>query len=309
MKDDDKTDWAVTSDAARTQTTRASDSTDNWDVRTGEPGRDPGQIISHYRLEKRLGAGGMGEIWMATDLALGRPTAIKLLRDELSESMRARLRREAKASARLQHPGIATFYDSGEDKGTTWLAMEHVAGETLRQKLRRGPLDVDDTLSLAAGLLEALIHAHAAGVLHRDIKPDNIMLTSGRTAKLLDFGLAKWIGEQGDPTPAGAGAMSMVAEALTAHGAIAGTLGYMSPEQLRGETVDARTDVFAVGAVIHEMLAGRPAFPGATVQERVDAVLSKPAPPLDLAGAPPGLDQNRRFYQITSSENASRSQA
>jgi serine/threonine-protein kinase len=153
-----------------------------------------GQTLSHYLIERRLGAGGMGEVFLARDLALGRPAAIKVLSQPLTSPFRSRLLREAEACARLQHPAIATFYEAGESSGTAFLALEFVPGETLRERLRRGPLPLSEALTLAGGLLEALNHAHAAGVLHRDIKPENVMVTPGGLAKLLDFGIARLIG-------------------------------------------------------------------------------------------------------------------
>ena len=250
--------------------------------------RKPGQSISHYRLKKKLGEGGMGEVWLAEDRALGRPAAIKLLRDDLSVALRARLRREAEASAKLQHPCIATFHESGEDGQVTWLAMEYVDGENLRSRLGRGALSPEEALPIAAGLLQALVHAHAAGVLHRDIKPENVMLTGPGKAKLLDFGLAKWIDLPREGDIADQPTVAAVTE-LTGHGVIAGTPGYMAPEQLRGDPVDARTDVFAVGAVVHEMLSGRAAFPGSSGQERLAAVLSRDPDPIAVPGVSPGL--------------------
>ena len=141
-----------------------------------------GKTLSHYLIEKRIGAGGMGEVFLARDLALGRTAAVKVLASSLTDEARARLFREAQACARLQHPAIATFFESGESEGVAFLAMEFVAGETLRDRLRRGPLPFPQTLSVAASLLEALVHAHAAGVLHRDIKPENIMVTGDNLA-------------------------------------------------------------------------------------------------------------------------------
>jgi len=242
-----------------------------------------GQTLSHYLVEKRLGAGGMGEVFLARDLALGRPAAIKVIAQPLSGELRARLLREAEACARLQHPAIATFYEAGDVDGVAFLAMEFVPGETLRDRLERGPLTVAQTLVVAACLLEALGHAHAAGVLHRDIKPENVMLTGDQLAKLLDFGIARLIG--GEET----GSESATATALTEAGGVIGTLGYMSPEQLKGEPLDERSDLFALAAVLHEALTGRPAFPGNTAAERIAAILSPEPPPTVPEGVPPEI--------------------
>src|SRR5262245_38233322 len=157
----------------------------------GQEGRVLGRTISHYRVERRLGAGGMGEVFLARDLALGRMAAVKVLPESLTADARARLFREAQACARLQHPAIATFFEAGEADGVAFLAMEFVAGETLRDRLERGPLSLPETLSIGGALLEALGHAHAAGVLHRDIKPENVMVTGDNLGKLLDFGIAR----------------------------------------------------------------------------------------------------------------------
>ena len=224
--------------------------------------------IAHYEIEERLGQGGMGEVFRARDLALGRTVAIKVLPATFSDDLKARLLQEAEAARRLQHPGIATYFEAGEDQGRAFIAMEHVGGRTLRARLREGPLTPPEALAIASGLLEALGHAHHAGIVHRDIKPENVMLTADGTAKLLDFGLA---------------VTSVLDDAtrtkLTATGAIVGTPGYMAPEQLNGESVDARTDLFAVGAVLYEMIAGRPAFAGGTMAAQIAATLfAEPAP-------------------------------
>ncbi|HKD18728.1 MAG TPA: protein kinase [Thermoanaerobaculia bacterium] len=240
-----------------------------------------GRTLSHYRVEERLGAGGMGEVFLARDLALGRPAALKIIAQPLSSELTARLRREAEACARLQHPAIATFYEAGEVDGVAFLAMEYVPGETLRDRLRRGPLPVPEALIAAGALLEALNHAHAAGVLHRDIKPENIMLTGGQVARLLDFGIARFLG------PDEAESEAATATALTEAGAVVGTVGYMSPEQLRGDPLDERSDVFSLGAVLYEMLAGSPAFPGGTATERIAAILGQTPAPLTENGVPP----------------------
>jgi len=261
------------------------------EIVTARAERQPGQIVSHYRLDRRLGAGGMGEVWLAGDLALGRQAAIKLLLPEMGDTLRTRLVREAQASARLQHPGIATFFESGEEGGLTWLAMEYVPGRTLRDRLLEGALPVEQALGVGETLLEALVHAHAAGVLHRDIKPDNIILTEDGRLKLLDFGLARWVEELEPEEPDPDALTVATVTRLTAHGAVAGTIGYMSPEQLRGEPVDVRTDVFGAGAVIYETLAGRPAFPGQGLRERMAAILSRDPDPLKGRGIPAGVGE------------------
>ena len=241
-----------------------------------------GRTISHYRVEKRLGAGGMGEVYLARDLALNRAAALKLLPGDLDSALKPRLLREAEASARLQHPAIATFYEAGESDGVAFIAMEYVPGQTLRDRLADGPLPIPEALSMTASLLEALGHAHAAGILHRDIKPENVMLASGSSAKLLDFGIAKLFVSDADPEEA-------TATALTATGEIIGTVGYMSPEQLKGLPLDGRTDLFSLGAVLYEALSGKRAFPGRTAGERIAAILTRDPAPLQAASLPPEL--------------------
>lgn len=242
----------------------------------------PLDTLSHYRLERVLGSGGMGTVYLARDLALSRPAAVKIVGDRLDPSMRQRLLREADASARLQHPSIATFYESGEADGVAFIAMEYVRGETLRARLGRGALPVGDALSIAASLLEALNHAHAAGILHRDLKPENVMLTPVGAVKVIDFGLAKAL------APDEAEDVATVS-GLTG-GRLLGTVGYGAPEQLQGAGVDARADIFAVGAILYEMVCGRPAFPGATATERLASILTRDPAPLSGPGLPPGLN-------------------
>jgi serine/threonine protein kinase len=219
----------------------------------------------------------MGEVFLAQDLALGRAAAIKVLPRDFSPELRVRLLREAEASRRLQHPGIATFYEAGEAGTRAFIAMEYVRGQTLRQRLRAGSLLPGEAIPLIVGLLEALGHAHAAGIIHRDIKPENVMVTETGTAKLLDFGLAA--PALGDPAPE---TMTEAARTLvTEPGMLVGSIGYMAPEQLRNEGADARSDLFAVGAVLYEMLAGRPAFGGANAPARISATLFAEPPALD----------------------------
>jgi tetratricopeptide (TPR) repeat protein len=236
-----------------------------------------GQTISHYRLEASIGAGGMGVVYRARDLALGRDAAFKTLPRNFSPALRQRLLAEADASARLQHPGIATFYEAGDADGVAFIAMELVHGATLRARLFEGALPIQQAIAIASCLLEALSHAHPAGIVHGDIKPENVILTGPRTAKLLDFGLAKHL-LTSDET------LDATTESCKA---IAGTLGYMSPEQVTNGRLDARSDVFQVGVLLYEALTGRPAFPATSVAGRLAAVLSDDPAPIERAGVPP----------------------
>ncbi len=254
------------------------------------------RTVSHYLIEEKIGSGGMGAVYRARDLALGRTAALKLLHSEGNPELRARLLREAEASARLQHPAIATFFESGRDQDETYIAMEFVAGSTLRELLEVGPLPVDDAVPFFACLLEGLNHAHANGILHRDIKPENIMVTTKGAAKLLDFGLAKEI------TPWTEEAETALL--LTTPGQVLGTVGYMSPEQLTSKTVDARSDLFSLAAVFYETLSGRPAFPGNHPAERMAAVLSPNLPATLPVNIPAGL--NNLVLQTLSKHPADR---
>jgi tetratricopeptide (TPR) repeat protein len=212
----------------------------------------------------------MGEVFRAEDLALGRDAAIKILPSRFRPELRNRLIREAESTARLQHPAIATFYEAGDLGGETFIAMECVAGTTLRERLQAGPLPLVETLTVARCLLEALAHAHAAGLLHRDIKPENIVVTPDGSAKLLDFGIALPFAV--DPSaPAHGGAVD--GSGTASH--LMGTIGYLAPEQVHGRVLDARTDVFQVGLVMFEMLTGRPAFGGESRLGRLAAVLTR----------------------------------
>jgi serine/threonine protein kinase/tetratricopeptide (TPR) repeat protein len=256
--------------------------TDDTDATTEQRPPLLGRRLGHYQIEQHLGAGGMGEVFRARDLALGRETALKVLPRRVRPELRQRLLREAEAAARLQHPCIATFFEAGEEDDEAFIAMEFVQGETLRARLRRGPLPLDESLALARCLLGALGHAHAAGLLHRDIKPENVMVTGPRSAKLLDFGLAcglaaatQGLGE------ARAGERARSEGPLTSEGMIIGTVGYMSPEQVRGEALDARSDLFQAGIVLYECVFGRPAFSGRSPHERLAAAVGSD---VDLGG-------------------------
>ena len=234
--------------------------------------RHSGRIVSHYQLHECIGAGAMGEVYRVSDLALGRPAALKLLPATFDSTLKLRLLGEAEASAKLQHPAIATFYEAGEADGETFIAMEFVDGRTLRDRLEHGPIPADDALAIACCLLEALAHAHAAGLLHRDIKPENIVVVGTRSAKLLDFSIAM---PMGVTVAASSPDAVTLPETQTGEGPLVGTIGYLAPEQIAGFRLDARTDVFQVGTVLYEMLTGRPAFPGTTTLDRLAALMMR----------------------------------
>jgi Tol biopolymer transport system component len=251
-----------------------------------------GARLGPYEILAAIGAGGMGEVYRARDTRLDRTVAIKVLPSEViaDPDRRARFEREAKTIAELNHPHICSLHDVGIANGQRYLVMEFVEGETLATRLARGPLEAPAALALAMQLGDALEQAHRHAVVHRDLKPSNIMLTGpkGAHAKLLDFGLAK--------TAATAGHLSELptrADSLTDKGVIVGTFQYMAPEQLEGKPVDARTDIFAFGAVLYEMLTGQRAFRGESRASLISAILTADPPPVSslLPLAPPALDR------------------
>jgi eukaryotic-like serine/threonine-protein kinase len=251
-----------------------------------------GTKLGPYEIQSALGAGGMGEVYRARDTRLERTVAIKVLPANLSSdlNLRQRLEREAKSISKLSHPHICTLHDIGHQDGLDFLVMEYVEGETLEQRLIRGPLPPEQSVRYAAEIADALARAHKLGVIHRDLKPSNVMLTKGG-AKLMDFGLAKQTGAA--PMPADLTEPTMEQAKLTGRGTIVGTFQYMAPEQLEGKEADARTDIFALGEVIYEMATGKPAFAGGSRASLIAAILTKDPPPITQLQpmTPPTLDR------------------
>ncbi|MGE3175963.1 MAG: protein kinase [Vicinamibacterales bacterium] len=237
--------------------------------------------IGRYRIERKIGEGGMGVVYAARDERLDRTVALKTIRGEGDETSRKRLWREARAAAAISHPNICQLYEIDESADGLVLSMELLAGEPLSARLARGPVPTADTAAIALQTLEALGALHAGGLVHRDLKPSNLFLTP-HGVKLLDFGLAR---------PMGGWRAGDTATQLTEVGAIAGTPGYMAPEQIRGEALDARSDLFALGAILFEMLSGRVAFSGATMVDVLHAVLHEQPPALSGGSTVVGLDR------------------
>ena len=235
-----------------------------------------GMEIGRYRVISRLGSGGIAEVWLAVDRELGRQVALKLLLPELAgdEDQMRRLEQEARAASRLNHPNIVTVYDIGRFEGGRFIAQEYVMGQTLRQSLAGGILSGEPCAGIAVQVASALAAAHGAGIVHRDIKPENIMLRPDALVKVLDFGLARFQQEHRS-TKSG-----MAAHPLTLPGIVLGTVRYMSPEQARGAAVDGRSDIFSLGIVLYEMLAGKSPFSGQTPAEVMGALLGREPPRL-----------------------------
>jgi serine/threonine protein kinase/Tfp pilus assembly protein PilF len=251
------------------------------------------ETISHFRVIEKLGAGGMGVVYKAIDIRLDRPVALKFLPDKMAQDSLAleRFRREARAASALNHPGICTIYDIGEQGGRTFIAMEFLDGETLRDHIHGKALPLDELLSLGIQIAEALDAAHSEGIIHRDIKPANIFVTRRGNAKVLDFGLAKLVPK--GVANAGTDSLGEVPDSSSLVGIISGTPSYMSPEQVRGDTLDPRTDIFSLGLLLYEMATGRQAFSGGTGGSIIEAVLTRPPAPARsiIPDIPPDLEE------------------
>jgi len=252
-----------------------------------------GQTISHYRIIEKLGSGGMGVVYKAQDIRLDRAVALKFLPENLAHDSQVleRFRREAQAASALNHPGICTIYDIGEEDRRPFMAMEFISGETLRNHIHGNPLPVEEILNVGIQIADALDAAHTEGIIHRDIKPANIFVTRRGRIKVLDFGLAKLVPKG---VAAGAGASGEESQdSVSIVGMISGTPSYMSPEQIRGDELDARTDIFSLGLLLYEMATGRQAFGGGTPGAIIEAILTKPPVPVRNISPeiPPGLEE------------------
>ena len=238
-----------------------------------------GQQVSHYRILGKLGGGGMGIVYEAEDLKLGRHVALKFIPENLAGDPKSleRFTREARAASQLNHPNICTIHGIEDNNGHPFIVMEKLDGESLKQHIAGHAMEVDKVLDVGVQVADALVASHSKNIVHRDIKPANIFLTPSGQVKVLDFGLAKLVHNLGTEDDAGAD------NSLTAVGVIPGTAVYMSPEQARSETVDARSDLFSFGVVMYEMSTGKKPFTGNNSLVTLDAVLhSKPVPPRDL---------------------------
>src|SRR5881296_1105553 len=238
-----------------------------------------GKVIGHYRIESLIGIGGMGEVYLARDERLGRKAALKLLPENLTtdEAQLSRFKKEARSASALNHPNILTVYEIGAEGDRQFIATEFIEGITLRGSLACGRINLHAALEIAVQVASALAAAHETGVVHRDIKPENIMLRPDGYAKVLDFGIAKLTEQQPRSDSHEAGTTAVL---QTAPGLVLGTARYMSPEQTRGQTLDARSDIWSLGVVVYEMVGGSTPFPGETPSDCIASILKSEPPPL-----------------------------
>src|SRR5213596_872984 len=238
-----------------------------------------GKLLGHYRIESLIGVGGMGEVYLARDERLGRKAALKLLPDSLTidEAQLSRFKNEARTASALNHPNILTVYEIGAEGNVQFIATEFIEGITLRAALASGRMSAHRALEIAVQVASALAAAHDAGVVHRDIKPENIMLRPDGYVKVLDFGIAKLAEQSRASDDDMAGTTGLL---QTRPGLVLGTARYMSPEQARGQKVDARSDIWSLGVVLYEMVGGSPPFPGETPSDCIASILTTEPPPL-----------------------------
>jgi len=250
-----------------------------------------GRDVAHYKVKAKLGSGGMGVVYEAEDARLGRRVALKFLPAELAQDAQAveRFQREARAASALNHPGICTVYDVGQHEGQHFIALELLEGETLAERIKRGPFELKQLIELGVQIADALESAHSKGIVHRDLKPANIFLTPRGQAKVLDFGLAKIERARPAGSEHSEAPTAVQPNELTSAGTTMGTVSYMSPEQARGQLTDARTDLFSLGTVFYQMATGLLPFQGETSAVVFDAILNRDPPPIADASLPPEL--------------------
>src|SRR5215212_4719021 len=240
------------------------------------------ETLGHYEILRPIGAGGMGEVFVARDPKLGRKVAIKLLPSRLAseQDTLSRFTQEARSASALNHPNIVTIHEVGADEGAPFIVMEYIDGRDLRMLIAEGPLSVRQVLDIGVQIADGLAAAHERGIVHRDLKPENIMVTHDGYVKILDFGLAKVVG----PTPEGEHTLQLDMPG-TVPGTILGTVGYMSPEQATGKRIDFRSDLFAFGAILHELVTAQPAFDGENAIDTLSAILHHNPEPVTRTNA------------------------